>query len=210
MWGHREVILPMKYSMIIVQPWLLYKKGTFILSFHLYKRWLRYYLMKTILNFPYRFTKQNSRIKIGFYVCKVVRMGSSLPKRFVFSFLNIKRNNLVNWLIRFWYTSLYFFLRRIFWRTHQTLLLNKLVQTSPLLTVFSKAAICLTPIRPFLINSPPPYLHPPPLTSTSLPHIQPPTTSFPELVKLLVSKLFTYWLEIRYRILLFSLLSSLS
>ena len=41
--------------------------------------WLRCSEMKSFRNFPHRFTKQNSSIKSGFYVCKILRVGSSLP-----------------------------------------------------------------------------------------------------------------------------------
>ena len=40
--------------------------------------------IKSILNFPLRFTKPNSRIKNGFYVCRIVRAGSPLPKGSIF------------------------------------------------------------------------------------------------------------------------------
>ena len=42
--------------------------------------------MKSILNFPYRFTKPNSRIKNGFYVCRIVRVGSPLTGGYIFTF----------------------------------------------------------------------------------------------------------------------------
>ena len=39
----------------------------------------RYDWMENILNFPYRFTKPNFRIKDGFYVCRIIRVESPLP-----------------------------------------------------------------------------------------------------------------------------------